>query len=137
MGTNYFWRDRPCEHCGRFENIHMGKSGGIFRAWPHRLFNDAHPDWGYDPASPFGFPVLSLKDWERVFKERPGSLWDEYGREVTDPLMWLAGFEPWNEERRAKQDGWDADFAARFMASGPAEHWYDPDGFYFTAREFS
>jgi hypothetical protein len=28
MGTNYYWHDRPCEHCGRYETIHVGKQSG-------------------------------------------------------------------------------------------------------------
>lgn len=66
MGTNYHWRDQPCGHCGHYEEIHVGKSSGGwsfgFRACPHRLWREEHPDWGYDPASPFGFPVMSRAD---------------------------------------------------------------------------
>jgi hypothetical protein len=125
MGTNYYWRFGACEHCGRFNEVHVCKSSHTWRAYPHRLLNPEHPDWGYSVESPVGWPVLSLKDWARVFAEHPGTLWDEYGTEVDDPETFLAEATPPGPERRAEL----------------AEYWrdntfYDPEGFYFIAGEF-
>jgi len=89
MGTNYFWRDRICVPCGRYDEIHIGKGAGIFRGYRHVLLDAEHPDWGYEHESPFGEPVLSRVDWIRVLTDRPGELWDEYGHRVDEgPVAW-------------------------------------------------
>lgn len=144
MGTNLVWRDRPCDSCGRHDEVHVGKrSAGWsfgFRAWPHRLFNAEHPDWGYDPQSPFGFPAESRADWRRVFTERRGELRDEYGEKVGDPLGWLDRLDPPD----GAQQRWEDDIRAEsWRGVGSAwprprdEDWRDPEGFRFSAREFS
>jgi hypothetical protein len=127
MGTNYYWHDKPCEHCGRYEEIHVGKSGGHWRGYRHKLMDDAHPEWGYEQRSPFGFPVLSIDDWAKVFAERPGRLFDEYGIEYTDPSLWLSEFLPPKGELRDQLD--------RYFRDG--DNWYDPEGFHFSGYEFS
>ena len=110
MSTAYYWRDRPCGGCGRYDEIHVSTSGRTFHAYRHALMNAEHPDWGYDPASPVGFPVLSVADWVRVFKERPGELWDEYGERIDDPVAWLAQVKPPTmEERERKLQYWDSE----------------------------
>jgi hypothetical protein len=129
MGTNYYWHDRPCEHCGRYEDIHVGKSQHTWRAYFHALLDDEHPDWGYQDESPFGFPVLSLADWRRVFNERPGELWDEYGRRINDPLAWLAEAKPW----QPGPDGWK--YLDEDIRSGRG--WLDGEKYRFHAGEFS
>jgi hypothetical protein len=128
MGTNFYWRDRPCASCERYDEIHVGKSGFIWRGYRHRLFNDDHPDWGYDPESPFGFEVASVGDWRKIFAERPGELWDEYGRRIEDAVAWLDGTRPPTVEWRRQNDAWRRE---------GDDTWYDPDGHYFVAYEFS
>lgn len=123
MGTNYFWRDKPCGSCGRYDEYHVCKSRVTWRAYPHQLFNSAHPEWGFDPDSFTGYPILSLADWRRVFTERPGELRDEYGKTVTDPLAWLAEATP-------RTGALDED-----MRDGSG--WHDDQGFLFYCREFS
>jgi hypothetical protein len=130
MGTNWYWRDSPCGFCGRFEEIHVGKSGFTFRAYRHELMNTEYPDWGYNQESPFGFPVLSVADWRRVFTDRPGSLWDEYGKQADEtPLDWLASMPPW-QITPDRQRWLDSD-----MATG--DGWLDAEGYRFYAGEFS
>lgn len=119
MGTNYYLRIRACEPCGRYDEIHVGKSGWLFRAYPHRLMNPKHPDWGYDPASPFGYPIESLADWRKAIIH--GRLFDEYGREIDDPLAWLDGFRPPTDVAERWSDG----------------DYLDSEGFQFSARPFS
>lgn len=137
MSTNFYWRDKPCGHCGRYEEIHVGKSSGGwsfgFRAWPHRLMNEEYPDWGHDPWSPFGFPVVSRADWAKVFAERPGELWDEYGRQVEDPLAWLDELTPPDATKRR----WENGHMGPHWHRDPDQEWRDPEGFRFSAREFS
>jgi hypothetical protein len=89
MGTNFYWRDKPCDTCGRFEEIHVCKSRRTWRAYRHDLIDPDHPGWGYNPLSPFGFAVLCLDDWRKIFAARPGELFSEYGDRITDPVAWL------------------------------------------------
>lgn len=129
MGTNYYWHDKPCEHCGRYEDIHVGKSMMTWRAYFHSLLDDEHPDWGYQYESPVGFPILSLADWRLVFTQRCGELWDEYGRKIDDPVAWLDEATAW----KPGPDGWK--YLDEDMSRGVG--WLDPDGFRFYAGEFS
>lgn len=138
MGTNFYWHDRPCEHCNRYEEIHVGKNSGGwsfgFRAWPHRLQNENYPEWGYEPASPFGFPVESRADWRKIFTERPGELFDEYSRRVDDPVAWLDGLTPPDLAQRRKEDSpaWRGPYSG--IDSRDSR---DAEGFRFYAGEFS
>lgn len=134
MGTNFYWRDRICVPCGRFDEIHVCKSGSIFRAYRHVLLNPEHPDWGYTEHSPFGEPILSRADWVRVLADRPGELYDEYGDRVDDPVKWLADLEPPTAEQIRWQDD---DRAAGRYRPDPDTEWRDPEGFRFYAGEFS
>lgn len=127
MGTNWYWRDRFCNHCGRFEDIHVCKSKTTWRAYRNTLESPTHPDWGYLEQSPFGFPVLCLADWREVF-QRPGELRNEYGDVVADPIEWLAQAKPW----KPGPDGHrylDDDISA-------GQGWLDPDGYRFYAEDF-
>jgi hypothetical protein len=138
MGTNYYWRDAPCNECGRYDEHHVGKSSAGwsfgFRAYPHLLSSDEHPEWGHYPCSPFGFPVLTRADWRRVFTERTGQLWDEYRRLVDDPVVWLDGLKPPGEAAREWEDGMLGSSTFRVPAD---TEWRDPEGFHFYAGEFS
>jgi len=127
MGTNYYWRDRPCGSCGRYTEIHVCKSMRTWRAYNHVLISEDHPDWGYHPESPVGFPVLSLADWRRVF-ERPGELWNEYGERIADPLAWLAEAPPWQPGPEGR----------RYLTEDERRGvgWLDAEGFRFYAGEF-
>ena len=131
MGTNYYWRDQPCEHCGRWDEMHVCKSGSTWHGYRHELFNPQNPEWGYDPQSPLGFPIVSVADWRTVFTERPGELWDEYDRRIEDPLAWLADMRPPEGEARANKLRWHLDGFA------DGRDWWDPEGFHFYGGEFS
>lgn len=131
MGTNYYWHDQPCEHCGRYETIHVGKSGHTWQGFRNVLESEENPDWGYLERSPFGFEVASLADWERVFETRPGTLWNEYGEQIKDPLDWLAGIEPISSFIRSQNAHW----YGRDLVDGTC--WYDSAGFFFCKRDFT
>jgi len=129
MGTNYYWHDRPCEHCGRFDRIHVGKAGFTFRGYRHKLLSDDEPDWGYTYESPFGFAVVSFDDWLRVFQERPGELWDEYGYRIKGSLKWLTDITPPPPELVVNIKRWHGD--------PPRDGWFDERGYFFLGTEFS
>lgn len=141
MGTNFYYRINICEHCDRYEQVHVGKrSAGWsfgFRAWPHRLMNADYPEWGYDPASPFGFEVMSRADWRKAFTEHPGKLFDEYGREGFDPIGWLDALEPPDDELLAREDSMRTGPHWLDMSWHKEREWRDPEGFHFGAYEFS
>lgn len=128
MGTNYYYRINNCTSCGRFEDIHVGKRSGTWRAYPHKLQDKDHPEWGYDPESPFGFEVMSREDWRRVFTEIKGELWTEYKELIPDALAWLDEQKPWTPT----PDG------LRYL-NGDIQlgrGWLDANGFKFYSGEF-
>lgn len=130
MGTNYYWREAICGSCGRYNEIHVGKASGTWRAYPHEFMNNQYPEWGYDPESPFGFPVLTMEDWRKVFKTRPGELWTEYKEQIENPLEWLAKQKPWEPHPLYERRYLDED-----IRSGRG--WLDGEGFKFYSGEFS
>lgn len=119
MGTNYYWHDRPCSHCGRHDEIHVCKSRTIWRAYEHRLLHPEHPEWGHAVESPFGFELRTFAQWREILTTRPGELYDEYGVRIEDVAKWLD--EVPAVERRSKSDG------GEFL---------DPDGYRFFGGEF-
>ena len=136
MGTNYVLRYNACEHCSRYDEAHIGKQSFgwsfLFRAYPHELLNPAQPEWGYQPASPFGFPVLSRADWLRVLAEVRGDVFNEYGDEIETPVAWLSTIEPPDAALQRREDGMTT-YPSYFDPTG----WRDAEGFRFEPREFS
>jgi hypothetical protein len=55
MGTNFYYRTQNCTHCKRFDEIHVGKSSGTWRAYRHEPLYAEYPELGYSPASPVDF----------------------------------------------------------------------------------
>lgn len=98
MGTNYYWRKSECSHCGRYQEVHVGKNSVGwsfgFRGYRHRLLSEDHPDWGYAVESPLGKQIASRKDWQKIFEQEDGSLWNEHGIHIEDPVSWITGMEP-------------------------------------------
>lgn len=131
MGTNFYWRETPCGSCGRADELHVGKSSGGwsfgFQAYRH------DPDDG--AISPVGFPVVSRADWRRVFTEKPGRLVDEYGRGVPDPLGWLDELRPPTPEEQRSE--WSRERMGSFWYPNDKDVWRDPEGFRFSAYDFS
>ncbi|WP_433731062.1 hypothetical protein ACQP2Y_21720 [Actinoplanes sp. CA-051413] len=141
MGTNFFYRTNVCGHCDRYQEVHVGKrSAGWsfgFRGYPHTLFDVEHPEWGYDTESPFGFPVLSRADWRKVFADTPGELWDEYGRRVDEPAVWLDQHEAPDDAQIRKEEGMTSIAWWVDGYSPGARSWRDAEGFRFDVGEFS
>ena len=125
MGTNYYWRDSPCGTCKREDVIHVCKSRTNWRAYPHQPDDEFNPRW-----SPLDRPILSLADWRAVFAERSGTLWDEYGGHIPDPVAWLDEVTPPDRAYAARLRGWHA----RDLADGT--DWFDPAGHFFHDGEF-
>ncbi len=127
MGTNFYWRQPACAHCGRADNdLHVGKQSGgwsfLFRGYPHTPGDDG-------VTSPVGFAVATRADWRRVFDTVPGRLVNEYGATIPDPLAWLAEREPPSSE----QVRWEDDQYGRYGGGD----WRCPERFRFSPSESS
>ena len=68
MGTNYYAREAACESCGRYENLHIGKSSG---GWCFSLH--VIPERGLN----------TLDDWKSLLTKESLPVFDEYERSVT------------------------------------------------------
>lgn len=87
MGTNYYWREKPCKCCGRFDELHIGKAsaGWVFSWHGYRL---CEPDrWGGDGTAPeitrLGIPLDTAARWTRFLLATGGTIWDEYGDQLS------------------------------------------------------
>jgi hypothetical protein len=133
MSTNIYYRINICEPCGRYDAVHVGKTAGgwsfLFRAYPHVLLNEEHPDWGYKYESPFGRPVASTTDWREVFSAVPGELWNQYDRITTmSPLEWVDMLGKPTSAQIKKEES-----MTRYH---DPQQYRDAEGFRFTANEF-
>lgn len=125
MGTNFYLRQTACSGCGRFDEHHIGKRSA---GWSFG-FHGYRPD--EDATHPLG-PVRSRADWVRAVGVFDGSVVDEYGRVVDDPVAWLAGLEA----PSLTQQRWEQDHMGPFYR--PSERdWRDAEGFRFYDGEFS
>lgn len=97
MGTNYFFRQKRCEHCGAGllvgPALHVGKSSV---GWQF-LFR-AHPDLG----------ITSVADWRRRIAEAPDGLFNSYDASVTQEDFWKM-VEAKRDGRRLDDDGVDSE----------------------------
>ncbi len=81
MGTNYYWTQAPgkeCHACGHqetYEPVHIGKSSA---GWVFTL--RVYPG-GIEPGT--GTRIVDLDDWQHIWRDREGTITDEYGREVS------------------------------------------------------
>lgn len=67
MGTNYYLRYNECQCCGRYDEVHIGKSSFGWRfAWH-----------GYTEAPAGLHPIKSVADWRDAIKK--GTIYNEYG----------------------------------------------------------
>lgn len=128
MGTNFYWRDRPCSSCGRHDDeIHVGKRS---RGWSFgfRGYRDAN-------TSPTGFAVESRADWRLVFTKLAGDLFDEDGVQVPDPVAWLDALEAPSLEQQRRE--WSREWMGPHWDPNDPRDWRDPEGFRFHGEEFS
>ena len=139
MGTNFYWRFNLCDHCGRYNEAHVGKrSAGWsfgFQGYSHRLLDPAKPDWGYVEESPFGREVRSRAAWRGIFVDFPGELWNEYGEREHAPVTWLDSLEPPTPDKRRWEDKQSR--YPSWMGEVESTSWRDEDGFRFDTRDFS
>jgi hypothetical protein len=127
MGTNYYWRTEPCEHCGRSDEVlHICKSLNKFRG------HFTWPDDGGD-AEPW---VVSWQDWKAELRGGAGRIFDEYGAEH-DVEEFIRCVELVPMESRRRQFDWMVENRGTAAEVAPGCDWLDADGFSFIGGEFS
>ena len=69
MGTNYYLKRNICNECGRYDELHVGKSSAGWR-FIFRRYDD----------------VRNVEDWKQLMKEN--EFWNEYGEKVEYEWFW-------------------------------------------------
>ena len=116
MGTNYFHRYNRCDHCGRYDERHIGKQSA---GWQFSF--RAHTD------SEMRLIIGSWNCWKMALTT--GSIFDEYGKEWS--------YADFVAKVEATKDGLSHyDEMARTWAV-TEDDWKDSDGWSFTNGEFS
>lgn len=123
MSTNYYHRFNECEHCGRYDEKHIGKNSGGWQ-FSFRAYVDGDGN----------VIVGSWADWQNVLKA--GRIFDEYGKEVS--LDWFVALV---EESRGKQNHYDyVKNAPQYQEAGMnylRDDYKDSDGWDFSRGAFS
>jgi hypothetical protein len=133
VGTNFYWHDRPCGHCGRKDVIHVGKRSA---GWSFSFRGHLHdPDDGQ--VSPLGAPIKSRADWAKILVPERGQLLDEYGQQVDDPAVWLAALVPPDAAMLAFETSREISGRGLYGVDFDPDEWRDAEGFRFYGREFS
>jgi len=109
MGTNYYARVNICECCGRYEEVHLGKSSA---GWT------------------FGFhatgDLRSFKDWKEFLVKEECMIFDEYGE-----MVGLGDFLEMVEKKRGEKNN----HALRYWHKDGS--FLDTEGNSMTPGEFS
>jgi len=108
MGTNYYIKENECVHCGRYEDIHLGKSSV---GWQ---FSFQYNGGQYYKN------VAEMKEWTK-----DKNIVNEYGENVTYKDFW--------EMVEAKQTDDNFNHASKYPSN--TEHVID--GYSFSDGEFS
>lgn len=72
MGTNYYLREKCCKECGRYNELHIGKSSG---GWAFSL--RIYPDLG----------IKTIDDWKTKWNDPDNHIFNEYERSITPEEM--------------------------------------------------
>lgn len=124
MGTNFFHHTNACEHCGRHDERHIGKSFRMFQGYR------PDPDWPDDPT-PY---LTSWQHWKAALLAG-GEIWDEYGTRW-DAEDFIARVEATEKSLRRRQYDAVAEHA-KLHGIAVRNDWIDGDGFSFCDLEFS
>lgn len=113
MGTNFDVRYNICEECGRYDDLHLGKSSigweFCFQGYEYHDFRQLR--------------IRSIKDWKDFIDKNNGKIFDEYNRECTwDEIM------TWTE---GKKEG------KKHESMQYTEYYRDSEGYSFTDNDFS
>lgn len=123
MGTNYYLRHGICACCGRYDELHICKS---FRTW------HAPVEWPDEPPYEPVVRIATWEGWKRRLRDEcasGGRIFDEYGRER--PLHEFIEHGDRSGADPEQRPGY------RNAEIKPRGEWYDADGYWFYAGEFS
>ena len=82
MGTNYYARYNRCQHCDRYDEIHLGKSSG---GWSFS-FHGLRPDkWDLAEGAE---EILTEADWKAWLRDNDHQIHNEYGDKLLDQEFW-------------------------------------------------
>jgi len=68
MGTNYYMRENICNSCGRYNELHIGKSSYGW-AFSLRIYIDEN--------------IRTLSDWKKLWQDPKNLIFDEYDNAIT------------------------------------------------------
>ena len=125
MGTCYYLRVNPCEHCGRSDKDWLiCKNYYIFRGYEHT----------YD--APSSLPILTWEMWKKELARPHRAVYDEYLEPIpTDEF--IKDVESVPTELRRKEFDTAADFKAKNgLSQSIGRYWMDSDHFSFTNTDF-
>jgi len=110
MGTNYYARYNICEFCGRYDELHIGKSSAgwtfIFQAQEDEI------------------TIKSYKEWIEFLLGEEIKIFDEYGDELT-----IVDFKDIIENKKKEKHNHTKEY--------PEGHFLDEEGNSFSEGEFS
>lgn len=125
MGTNYYWRHKCCDKCGRYEELHIGKKSAGWK-FSFRGHRDHQP------------PIVSWEDWRRTIVENAGQVFNEYDEMVpfNEFVAVVDGSrsEPRDHIEMCMSDPHSSSYINGAVNRGDAWH---ADGFSFSNTEFS
>jgi hypothetical protein len=124
MGTNFYLRQPECSGCGRYDEYHIGKrsAGWSFGFRGYRDVEDDHP---------LGV-VTSRAQWVQAVGRLGWTVFDEYRRQVPDPVAFLCDLEAPSLD----QQQWERGHMGSYYWPTDRD-WRDPEGFRFYDGEFS
>jgi hypothetical protein len=135
VGTNYYAVYNECSCCGRFDELHVGKSFKTVRSYDTAVVNstrDSDISEGGKSKHMVG-PIKSWSDWLAFFKQTGVRVVDEYGVSVD-----LEDFiERWKPIDNAQEIVDDNNNRWREMFGTNLGDYLDDDGFIMCSREFS
>ena len=108
MGTNYDVRYNICEKCGKYNDVHLGKSS---MGWEFCF--QGYPSLG----------IESVKKWKNFIELRNGKIYDEYDQCIS----WAGLMEYINKVKENK----------KHKSHKYAHYYKDPEGYCFTDMDFS
>lgn len=129
MGTNFYWIENQCPHCGRGEKIHIGKRSA---GW--RFSFQGYPD--HQP------PIRAWSDWQSILNE--GTIMDEYGvthsksafvAMVDASMAESRNHVPWCLADTSRGSAGNSAYMTDALTRGTA--WQDPEGWSFSSTDFS
>lgn len=123
MGTNYYHRTNICQHCNRYDEVHIGKSS---HGWTFNFHGERESDPEFNPL---GGIVISFADWKERLKE--GRIFDEHGKETS-----LEDFIQLVESKRDEKYN-HATYCQTYHPDYASRSWLDDEGNSFSEGEFS